>query len=168
LYRDTRGRLEWALALVTTAGILFAIANLFPVVGIEAQGTQVNTTLYGAVAVLWGEGMPLVAGLVFATTILAPALELGILFFLLAAVRVGHIPRTMAPLLKLMMATESWSMIEVFMLGLLVSVVKLSHLATILPGIALWAYAALMMTVAAISATVGARDLWPYVPLHSR
>jgi paraquat-inducible protein A len=166
LYRDIGGRLERALALLTTAAILFVLANAFPIVGIEAQGSRVDTTLFGAVLALWDEDMQLIAGLVFATTVLAPALEIGIMIFLLLRFRMGRVPPAIARYLKLVMASKSWSMIEVFMLGLLVAVVKLSHIATILPGVALWAYAALMMVFAAASASVSARDLWDRVPVR--
>jgi paraquat-inducible protein A len=50
-------------------------------------------------------------------------------------------------------------MIEVFMLGVLVALVKLSHLAHVLPGIALWAFGALTVLLAAIL-TLDLRTLW--------
>ena len=46
------------------------------------------------------------------------------------------------------------------MLGLLVSVQKLSHLATIIPGTALWAFAALMLLFAAINSRFSIHSLW--------
>jgi paraquat-inducible protein A len=51
-------------------------------------------------------------------------------------------------------------MVEVFMLGVLVSLVKLAHLAGIVPGIALWSFGALMLVMAAISAVFDPRALW--------
>jgi hypothetical protein len=48
--------------------IMFAIANLFPIVEIELRGLRSQTTLAGAVLVLSTEGMSLVALLVLATT----------------------------------------------------------------------------------------------------
>jgi paraquat-inducible protein A len=54
-------------------------------------------------------------------------------------------------------------MVEVFMLGVLVALVKLAHLAGIVPGIALWAFAALMFVMASIAAVLDLRDLWARV-----
>jgi paraquat-inducible protein A len=50
-------------------------------------------------------------------------------------------------------------MVEVFMLGILVALVKLSHMAIILPGIALWAFGALTVLLAGILA-FDLRSLW--------
>lgn len=159
LYRNNPGNAERALALTIAAAVLFAISNIFPIAGIESQGSRNASTLFGAVLTLWDEHMELVAGLVFITAILVPALELVALIFLLAA-------RRPSPLvLRMVQAARPWAMVEVFMLGLLVSVQKLSHLATIVPGVALWSFGALMLLFAALTATFNPRDLWRAVPL---
>jgi paraquat-inducible protein A len=143
-----------ALALAIAAAILFLIANLFPIVGIEAQGNRNSTTLLGAVHTLWHEDMPLVAALVLVTTVLAPAFELVLVIWLLMVPRPAPLP------LRLVLMMQPWRMVEVFMLGLLVSVVKLSHLASIEAGVALWAFAALLPLFALLTTTFNPRDLW--------
>lgn len=159
LYRNNPGNVERALALTIAAAILFAISNFFPIVGIESKGNRISSTLFGAVLNLWGEHMELVAVLVFVTAILVPALELVLMIFLLMT-------RNPSPLaLRLLLATRPWAMIEVFMLGLLVSVQRLTHIATIDTGIALWSFAALMVLFAALTATFNVRDLWSTIPL---
>jgi paraquat-inducible protein A len=52
-----------------------------------------------------------------------------------------------------------WGMIEVFMLGVLVSLVKLSAMANVLPGVALWAFGALTMLLALVL-SYDLRNLW--------
>ena len=64
-----------------------------------------------------------------------------------------------APLWRLVQAFRPWGMIEVFMLGVLVALVKLSHLAHVLPGIALWAFAVLTVLMATIL-SFDPRTLW--------
>ena len=157
-YRNTLNSRERSLALAITAAILFIIANLYPIAGIESQGNRHASTLFGAVHTLWHDGSPLIAMLVFFTTMLVPALELALLIWLLGTKR----PAPWG--LRLVLALQPWRMIEVFMLGLLVSIVKLSHLATIQPGIALWSFAALMPLFAALSSNFNARDLWLAMP----
>lgn len=165
LYRNNAGSLDRPLALLLAAAIVFVLANVFPIVGIEAQGSRNTTTLFGAVQTLWSEDMPLVAGLVLFTTILAPAFELAITIFALSLLYFDASFRALPMLLRLVLALEPWSMIEVFMLGVLVSVVKLSHMAVIVPGIALWAYAALMVLLAAAAAAMNTHDLWARIPV---
>ncbi len=163
LYRNNPGNAERTLALTLAAALLFAISNAFPIVGIESQGNRNASTLFGAVLSLWNDRMMLVAGLVFITTMLIPALELGVMIFLLAT------PRPRPAVLRLVLAIRPWAMLEVFMLGVLVSVQKLSHLATIVPGVALWSFGALMLLFAALTATFNVNDLWramPPAPAH--
>lgn len=160
LYRNNPGGLDRALALLVASAILFLVANAFPIVGIETQGNRNATTLFGAVLTLWNEDMHMVAGLVLFTTILAPAFELFTLIFILAAARGGVRLPALPGVLRSVLAARPWSMVEVFMLGVLVAVVKLSHLAHISPGIALWSYAALILLFAEAMANFDTHELW--------
>lgn len=154
LYRRNVTSQQTTLALTITALIVFLISNLFPIVSIESQGLHRSSTLLGAVITLWHDQMHLVALLVLVTTILMPLLELLVMIFLLAS------PRPTPIALRLLMTISPWAMVEVFMLGLLVSVQKLSHLATIIPGIALWSFALLMLLFATINGRFNVNSLW--------
>jgi paraquat-inducible protein A len=139
------------LPLTIASLIMFAIANLFPIVEIELRGLSSQTTLAGAVIVLAGEGMSPVALLVLATTILFPLLQLCILAWLLVPLARGLRPAPgFAWLVRAMQSLRPWGMIEVFLLGVLVAVVKLSSMATVLPGPALWAFMALTVLLTAV------------------
>ncbi len=168
LYRSGDG--DWgheaALALLIAAAIVYVVANAFPILGIEFRGEHKSTTLFGAVLALWNQDMPIVAGLVLFTAILAPGLEIFGMIFLLAAFRLGRAARALPPMLRLILAARPWSMVEVFMLGVLVTVVKLSHLAAIVPGVSLWAYGALMILLAAATSCFNAHALWAGLPLR--
>ncbi|MNT72506.1 Paraquat-inducible protein A [compost metagenome] len=50
----------------------------------------------------------------------------------------------------MMQSLRPWGMIEVFLLGVLVAIVKLSSMATVVPGPALWAFVALTVTLTAV------------------
>ena len=52
---------------------------------------------------------------------------------------------------------------EVFMLGVLVSLVKLADMAEIVPGIALWSFALLIVVLAAATASLDAREVWRHL-----
>lgn len=154
------------LPLAVAGLIVFIIANAFPIVEIELQGLTNQTTLFGAVLALYAEGMSLVAFLVLATTILSPALQLIILIYLLVPRSEAVQPPVFRWLLHTMQALRPWGMIEVFLLGVLVAIVKLSNMATVLPGIALWAFGALTILLAAII-SFDPRYLWQTVAASS-
>src|SRR5450830_1348854 len=157
--RDTGSRQQRLLPLTVASLIMFVIANSFPIVEIELQGLSSQTTLLGAVLALNAEGMSLVALLVLATTILFPLVQLLILFYLLLP-STRAMPRLGTKvLLRLMHAVRPWGMVEVFLLGVLVALVKLSHIADVLPGMALWAFAALTILLTAV-VSFNPRYLW--------
>ena len=160
LYRDRPASLDRTLALTAGALVLFAIANSFPILGLALQGQVIDATLWDTVRRLWDEDMKSVAALVFATTIAVPLLELCALAYLLVPVRFGHLPPHFPLVFRALQAVRPWGMVEVFMLGVLVSLVKLAHLAGVVPGIALWSFGALMLVMAAISAVFDPRALW--------
>lgn len=140
------------LPLAVASLIMFAIANLFPIVEIELRGLHSRTTLMGAVIALTNEGRSLVALLVLATTILFPLLQLLILVWLLVPLTHRRLPRGFSWLVRAMQSLRPWGMIEVFLLGVLVALVKLSSLATVIPGPALWAFMALTVLLTAVLA----------------
>ncbi|RST56467.1 paraquat-inducible protein A [Variovorax sp. MHTC-1] len=138
------------LPLTVASLILFAIANLFPIVEIELRGLSSQTTLAGAVIVLTGEGMSVVALLVLATTILFPLLQLCILFYLLVPMARERRPAGFGVLVRILQSLRPWGMIEVFLLGVLVAIVKLSSLAQVVAGPALWGFMGLTVLLTAV------------------
>ena len=119
------------------------MANAFPIVGLEAAGHHTSTTLFGTVRALHDDDMTSVAGLVFITTILMPALEIAALLYMLLPLKLGRVPRGLPAVFRLVHAVRPWGMVEVFMLGTLVALTKLAALASVVPGIALWSFGAL-------------------------
>ena len=160
LYRSKPDSLDRTLALTLGAAVLFILANMFPVVGLDAQGTRISTTLFGTVRTLHDQNMTSVALLVFTTTILMPALDIGAMLYMLLPLRLGMVPKGLTAMYRLVHAVRPWGMVEVFMLGTLVALAKLSHIAAVLPGIALWSFGALMFLVAAAAASFEPRDFW--------
>lgn len=148
------------LALAVTALLLFVIANCFPIVDLRVQGLSSSATLWGSVNTLWGEGRQMMAVLVCATTQVFPLMDLLCMMALLhAVIRPGPRPRWFAPLLRFLQRLRPWGMVEVFMLGVVVSLVKLSGMARILPGTALWAFALLTVAMAFVL-SFHPRQLW--------
>lgn len=160
LYRSHPDGFERTLALTAGAIMLLAIANLFPIIGMKLQGQVIEITLFHAIEMLWNKDMKSVGVLVFVTTMLMPALELLALTYLLLPLRLGRAPVHFEFVFRLLQAVKPWVMVEVLMLGVLVSLVKLAKIAGVVPGIALWSFAALMFVMAAVAAAFDPRDLW--------
>ena len=163
LYRHRPDSIQPGLACAMAAVILLILANLFPIVGLAVQGEQHDTTLYGAVEALWDQNMEPVAVLVAVTTLLLPALDLSILIYVMLTLHPWGRPHRPSPVVRTLQSIRPWSMVEVFMLGLLVSLVKLMHFATVIPGIALWAFGGFIFVRIVATEAFNPRDVWERV-----
>ncbi|RNC64547.1 MAG: paraquat-inducible protein A [Desulfuromonadales bacterium] len=163
LYRSAHKSIDHCFAFTLTAAVLFIVANAYPIVGLDLQGTRNDTTLLGAVQTLWSHKMWSVAALVFATTFLVPAVELTVMLHLLLALKLRQIPTGFAVIMRILQHVKPWGMVEVFMLGVLVALVKLTHFASVIPGLALWSFGALTLLFAAAASSFDSRDIWDRV-----
>jgi paraquat-inducible protein A len=159
LYQQSSGKLERILALLLTTLITLGIANGFPIVELQSNGFSTRTTLIGAVGHLWSDGEPLVAAIVLASTVVVPLLEVLAMLWLIVPMHRGRRPQHYAPVLRTIQAIRPWGMIEVFMLGVLVTLVKLSDLARVIPEAALFAFGTVTFLLALIMA-FDLRQLW--------
>ena len=155
--------IEHTLALVITAIILFIVANVYPIMQVEAEGHHMQATLLSCVVYLLTHDMIILGSLVFLTTIGAPLIQLTGLLYILFPVYFGQTPPFAAHVYRIVHVISSWSMLEVLMLGILVAVVKLSGMATVIPGLALWACALLIFFMAAILSDLDIDVIWEQI-----
>jgi paraquat-inducible protein A len=160
LYRNATDSIGRTLAYTLAAAVLFVIANLFPIFAIEVQKSRSEINLLGAVNSLWDQQMQFISLIVFVTTILIPSLELVAMIYLLLPLKFRHVPPGCRLIMRAMQIVAPWSMIEVLMLGVLVSLVKLTNSFKVIPGVALWSFGGLTLLLAAAAAAFSARDVW--------
>ncbi len=96
----------------------------------------------------------------FVTTILMPALDIVAMLYLLLPLRLGVRLPGVVPVFRLRHVFRAWGMVEVFILGVLVTLVKLAHLAHAIPGIALASLGLLMIALAAAAAAFDDHEFW--------
>ncbi|GFO53983.1 paraquat-inducible protein [Geomonas sp. Red276] len=160
LYRRATDSINRTLAFTVAASVFFLIANIFPIFAIRAQGDVSAITLFESVQSLWKQGMKPVSTVVFLTAIVAPAVELGSMSYLLFPLKRGRLPRGYVFLMQTLRYVQPWGMIEVLMLGVLVSIVKLTQNFKVIPGVALWSFGVLTLLLAAVAACFSPRDVW--------
>ncbi len=152
--------IEHILALVVTALILLAIANSFPIIELHIAGHNVQTSLLGVIQYLFQNNELFLGSLVLLTSFAAPLLQLGGLLYILLPINFNYIPPFAPQVYRLVRIITSWSMLEVLMLGLIVSLVKLSAMGTVTPSIALWTFLILIFFIAAILSNLDIEMIW--------
>src|SRR5689334_19150300 len=100
LWRRGVDVLNRTLALTFAAGILYLIANLAPMIGLQIVGRQASTTVFGGVLQLWRDGRETVAVLVLFTVMIAPALQIGFLMGIVLGAQRPRPPHWVALLLR--------------------------------------------------------------------
>jgi paraquat-inducible protein A len=166
LRRRRRNSIERTLALTLAASVLFAVANVFPFLSFEMQGRVTETTLATGVFDLWEQGVPEIAVLVGFTAVAAPFVQLALLLYVLLPVHLGRVPWQMPRMFRLLRRVQPWSMMEVFLVGILVAVVKLVDLADVVPGLALWAFGGLIVVLAGALASLDPEAVWERIEVR--
>lgn len=166
LYRNRRNSLDRTLAMAVCGLILFIIANFAPFLTLKFEGQVQETNLITGVMELYRQGMVPIALLVLATGIVFPLVELIGLIYLLLPLKLERMPWGIVGIFRMIRSLQPWGMTEVFLLGILVSIVKLAGMATVIPGAALYAFLALIFVVAAIAASFNPDVVWERVTIN--
>lgn len=168
LYAHKKNSLDRTFALVISGLILLAAANLFPLLGMKSGGLIMETTLIQGVTTLYKQGMTWLSLLVLFTCVLAPLVQLGGLFYVLSPLKFNRVAPMTPAVFRFIRKLQPWSMMEVFMLGILVSIVKLAKMATIIPGLSLYAFAALIFVLAWAVASLDPHIVWEKIEINGK
>ena len=160
LFRNPRGGIDKPLAFTIASMVFFIIANVFPIMTLTIVGVKLNTTITGAAYVFFQQGSPELAAIVWLPSVLIPGLIITGLFYVLFSIRFQMDWRFTKPILVWISRLLPWGMMDVFMLGILVSIVKLVSLAHVVIGTGFYAFAILVILYASILASLEPHTLW--------
>jgi paraquat-inducible protein A len=143
LYGEKGATIERTFALYLAAGVLFLLANAYPFLTLSMQGLVQSGYLAASAVALWRQGMPEVAIVIAFFVIIAPMVRIAAGLAVLGPLTFGYRPPWLAPAMHMMHAMKEWAMPEVFVLGVLVSYVKLAGLASAHFDVSFYAFVAM-------------------------
>lgn len=152
--------IDLPLALTIAAAIAFIVANTTPLMGLSAVGREASTTIFGGAMEMWQQGSQITAVAVAFCAVIAPGGHLLFLLTVLIAVRRPPAPRWVGEMLRSAHFLEPWSMTEVMMLGILVALFKIAQLATVLPGVGMFAAGGFIFLLGAVLVTFDVHEVW--------
>ena len=155
--------LDRPLALTLAAAIAFIVANVAPLMDLSVVGRSASTTIAEGAYEMWVQGERITAVIVAFSAVIAPGGYILFMLTVLLAVRRPPAPQWVGEMLRWADHMQPWSMNEVMLLGILVALIKIAELATVDPGIGLYAVGTLVMLLAAIMATFDQREVWKRV-----
>jgi paraquat-inducible protein A len=151
------------LALGMTALVLFVVSNSFPLLRFGFAGQTDNTYLLAGIHQLYLQQELALASIVALTTFVVPLLHIALLIYIYLPLQFHRRSPGFVNALRLAQALWPWSMLEIFLLGVLVASVKLADQATIVVGPAAWSLALLVFVLAAATTHVHPQRLWERV-----
>jgi paraquat-inducible protein A len=154
------GPKDLPLALTVAAVIVFAIANTLPLMDLSVIGRSASTTIVGGAYEMWQQGEELAAMLIAFCAFLAPGGYLLFMLTVLLGAQRSPAPNWVGEMLRWAVYIRIWSTVDVMMLGMLVALVKIAELATVTPGIGMYAAGALIFLLPAIAASFDMREVW--------
>ena len=158
---ERRPGLARPTAFLVAAAVLYLPANLLPVMTTRTLLSSQTDTIASGVVALWVEGSWPLAILVFAASVVVPVLKILGLALLLVTARLGSAwrRRERTALYRLIEVVGRWSMLDIFVMGLLAAMVR-SPMARVEIEAGAVAFAAVVMLTMFASATFDPRALW--------
>ncbi|MBX2830700.1 MAG: paraquat-inducible protein A [Rhodospirillales bacterium] len=160
LYSAEQAHFDKPLAFAITALLLFIIANSFPVLTFAMEGRVETNTLGSGVLTFWQEGFPFLALMVALTSILAPLFLIVAHIYVLLPIWLNIRLPGMQKVWRVLALVRPWSMLDVFLIGLLVALTKLTDFAQVIAGPAFFAVCCLIPTVLLMNVTLDPRYVW--------
>jgi paraquat-inducible protein A len=154
--------IEGTIALMAAAAALYIPSHLLPIMTVMELGAVTHNTIIGGMLTFWRSGAYPIAIVIFTASILIPFLKIAALSWLCAAAT-GKVHPSPAALGRIYWFTEllgRWSMIDIFVVGIMVSVVQLGNYMTVTPGPGALAFAGVVVLTMFAAMRFEPRLLW--------
>jgi paraquat-inducible protein A len=162
--------IQRTLALLITASLLYIPANLYPIMYTDQLGTTEASTILGGVVLLINLGSAPVALVIFIFSVLVPSGKLMAMFYLVWTVE-RHSPlnpRQRSVMYRITEFIGKWSMVDVFVVSILVALVHLSGILVIRPGIAALSFAGVVIVTMLAAESFDSRLIWDNMEERNR
>lgn len=150
------------MALLIASAIMYVPANLLPILTTRELGISTPSTILAGMVQFWNTGAYPIAIVIFTASILIPLLKIVALLWLCAAAK-GLVPHSAKILGKVYWVTEllgRWSMVDIFVVAILVAMVQLGNYMSITPGPGALAFAGVVMLTMFAAMSFDPKLLW--------
>ncbi len=162
LHKRNPHSIQTTLALMAAATVLYIPSHLLPIMTVTELGDVSHNTIISGMLTFWRSEAYPIALVIFIASILIPLLKIAALSWLCAAAT-GHVHPSPKALGRIFWFTEllgRWSMVDIFVVGILVSIVRLGNYMTVIPGPGALAFAGVVMLTMFAAMSFDPRLLW--------
>ena len=162
LHSRKQQSLQYTIAFLITGLLLYIPANLLPIMHTTTLGSKSANTILEGVMIFWQQGSYPIALIIFVASVLVPIGKMLALAWLCIGVAYSRFNAHQKHLV-LYRVTEfigRWSMVDVFVVAILVALIQIGSLMTIVPGAAALAFAGMVISTMIAAHTFDPRLIW--------
>ncbi len=163
LFRHRTGMIEKMYAYALASLILFGLVNYFPFLSFEVAGNLSQANFLTSTVYLFKEHEWILAVAVLMTILVVPLMRIMLFLLLFAPLYYGKVPFYAKTVLKVLEHASPWGMLDVFLVGVLVSMVKLVKMGTIVPGTSMWAFVVLVFVMTSMQVSYNPHMVWEII-----
>jgi len=160
LFRAKPDSINRTLAWTIAGLVLYVVAVTFPFLAMKSGAIIRETGLLSGIQQLYEQGIIPLTALVLLTCVLVPLLQMLALLYIFIPLKLNIRLPFAIPVFRLFQHVKPWSMMEIYMLGILVAIVKLAKMATIIPGLAVLAFGLLIFVLTFAISAVDTHMVW--------
>lgn len=160
LFSRKKNTVNRTLAIAFAGIVLFLPAILLPIIGVGAAGQYSEASLIQCIATMINDGYPIIAMCVFMFTITIPIIRLVSAFYVALSLKFKRIRPGLLVFFRSYHLLDSWAMVHVFFLGVVVSIYKLDDMADVSVGTGLISFIALLFCSTLVSITLDHHYAW--------
>lgn len=168
LYYTTLNSIERLLALSIAGLILFIPANLFPILSLHVFGQSQSEIILQSALSLYEGGLEVVALLILLFAVVVPLIQLITLFYISFTLHYRWEGRLLRQAMHSYQHLRGWGMLEIFLLGVLISIIKLKDIADLEIGLGLYSLAALIIVITLSGIFFNPHQIWHQIDLHRK
>lgn len=157
--------IDVSLAFTAAALVLMLPSALAPLMSLASFGVQRRTWLRTGVEALWNDGFTSLATVVFFFSMVIPFVYLGLMVYVLGAVRLG-VPAPLGKLFRWAGELRPWAMIEVYLVGCCVAYTRLQDVGEVRIGLGGWCLMAATFAVLLATVTLDEDAVWAALPFR--
>lgn len=158
---------ERALSFALAGCVFLVISLSFPFLAFSSSGLENVMTLPEASLAIYRQHHAGLAAIIFVAIIALPIGLLAAIIVLIIPLVVGRRASWLPQVGKLMFKLNDWAMVEVFVIGAIVSLVKIAHLATVVLGLSFWSYIAFAICLTAALSGLDRMQVWQAIEANT-
>ncbi len=162
LHVRKKNSLQNTVALLVTSIVLYVPANIYPIMYTTSIGDEIASTIVGGVITLWEQQFYPIALIIFVASVMVPVAKILALSWLVYSVQSNRIisRKNNQVMFRITEFIGRWSMVDVFAVTILVALIERGNLMKVMPGVALIAFAAMVVTTMLAAFSFESRLIW--------